>query len=356
MTHAPVSDEQPGGVLDAIVIGAGFAGHVHGPPAARAGPVGARLRGRRGRGRHLVLEPVPGRAVRLGEHVLLVLVPARAGAGVAAGRALPGPAGDPALPRARRRSPGPEEGLHLQRPGDQRGLRRGGQPVDDHHRGRNPRDARPTWSRRSAACHGQQAGVPRRGPLRGPVAAHRGLAARAGGLHRPARRGHRHGRVRHPGHPGDRRAGRPPDGVPADGPVHHPGRQRSAGPAAGRAVEAELPRVAPPRPLLPGRHPVRGQRPVGARRVGAGAARRVRGGLGPGRVHVRPGHLLRPGPDRGSQPVRRGLRPVQDRRDRAGPGRGPDAQATASCSGPSGSRWTRTTTRRSTGRTWAWST
>ena len=26
MTHAPVSDEQPGGVLDAIVVGAGFAG------------------------------------------------------------------------------------------------------------------------------------------------------------------------------------------------------------------------------------------------------------------------------------------------------------------------------------------
>ena len=33
------------------------------------------------------------------------------------------------------------------------------------------------------------------------------------------------GRLGHPGHPGDRRAGRAPDGVPAHGAVHHPGRR-----------------------------------------------------------------------------------------------------------------------------------
>ena len=62
--------------------------------------------------------------------------------------------------------------------------------------------------------------VPRRGHLRRPQPAHRELAARTGRLHRQAGRRHRHRRLGHPGDPGDRRAGGAPDGVPAHRAVH----------------------------------------------------------------------------------------------------------------------------------------
>src|SRR5436190_23872434 len=76
-------------------------------PAAGPRLLGAGARGgRRGR-RHLVLEPLPRRPLRLRELLLLLLVRPRARAGVALERALPPPARDPRLPRARRGPPRP---------------------------------------------------------------------------------------------------------------------------------------------------------------------------------------------------------------------------------------------------------
>ena len=85
--------------FDAVVVGAGFAGlymlhRLRGLGlSARVFEAGERRR------RHLVLEPLPGRALRRREHGLLVLVLRRAAAGVAVDRALRRPAGDPALRR-----------------------------------------------------------------------------------------------------------------------------------------------------------------------------------------------------------------------------------------------------------------
>ena len=72
-------------------------------PPARRRPQRPRARaGRRDR-RHLVLEPLSRRALRHRVGRLLVFVLGRARAGMGVERALPVPAGDPALPRPRRR-------------------------------------------------------------------------------------------------------------------------------------------------------------------------------------------------------------------------------------------------------------
>ena len=204
---------------------------------------------------------------------------------------------------------------------------------------------------------GQQAGLPGRRELRRAVAAHRQLAARAGGPDRPEGRRHRHRRVGHPGHPGDRRAGRAPDRVPAHGPVHHPGRERPAEPRVRRDVEAELPGMAAAGAALARRHPLPGQRDLGAgglRRRAHAPPSRARGSRA---GSCSPGHLLRPGGQRGSQPDGRRFRPVQDRARSCTTRRWPRCSSPGrSRSGPSGCRSTRTTTRPSTGPTSRWST
>src|SRR6185312_2520359 len=94
----------------------------HGVPAARGRLPGARRGGgRRGRW-HLVLEPVPGGALRLRVDVLLLLLPARTGAGVAARRALSDPAGDLALSTDRCPAARPAEALRVRGAGRQRPL------------------------------------------------------------------------------------------------------------------------------------------------------------------------------------------------------------------------------------------
>ena len=197
------------GDVDAVIVGAGFAGLVHAPPPARARALGAGLRGGRRRRRHLVLEPLPGRALRRREHGLLVLVLRRAAAGVALDRALRLPAGDPELHQPRRRPlrPAPR---HPARDARDRGrLRRGDEPVDDRDRPRRPRVG-------ALLHHGHRLPVRRAGArlpgaarrFAGKMVSHRPLAARGRRLHRPAGRRHRHRLLRHPVDPDHRPAGR----------------------------------------------------------------------------------------------------------------------------------------------------
>src|ERR1043165_6032942 len=51
-----------------------FLRHVHAAPATRARPLGARVRAGRGCRRHLVLEPLSGRALRRRERAVFLLV------------------------------------------------------------------------------------------------------------------------------------------------------------------------------------------------------------------------------------------------------------------------------------------
>ena len=81
---------------DVVIVGAGFAGMYVLYKLRGAGLHGPRLRTRRRRRRHLVLEPLPRRPVRRREPRLLLLVLRRARAGVGLDRALPDAAGDPA--------------------------------------------------------------------------------------------------------------------------------------------------------------------------------------------------------------------------------------------------------------------
>ena len=169
-----------------------------------------RARGGRRRRRHLVLEPLPGRALRRREHRLLLLVLRGAPAGVGVDRALPGPAGDPALPRAT--SPTAStcgRDIQLRHAG-----RRRRPSTTRRAAGRSaPRRARP--SRAQFVHHGDGlpvggagAGDPGPGALRGRVVPHRPLAARGRRLHRQAGRRDRHRLDRHPVDPGDRAATR----------------------------------------------------------------------------------------------------------------------------------------------------
>ena len=114
-------------------------GTLHALPSAQARPLGARLRGGPGRRRHLVLEPLPGRALRRREHGLLVLVLGGAPAGVALDRAVLRAARDLEVHQPRRR-PVRSAPRHPARDArDQRRLRRGDQPVDRRDRPRRPR-------------------------------------------------------------------------------------------------------------------------------------------------------------------------------------------------------------------------
>ena len=89
--------------LDAVIVGAGFAGMYMLHRLRGHGLHGARARGRQRRRRHLVLEPLSGRALRRREHGVLLPVLRRAAAGVGVERALRRAARDPALRQPRRR-------------------------------------------------------------------------------------------------------------------------------------------------------------------------------------------------------------------------------------------------------------
>ena len=190
-------------------------------------------------------------------------------------------------------------------------------------------DAPGSWSRRSAACR-PPTGPTSRGATRFP-----GEPYHTGNWpHEPVDfTGKRVGIIGTgssgiQADPGDRRAGRAPDGVPAHRAVHPPGR------ATGRLTrsscelwKAELPGVAAPR------HAIRAAgspTPAATPRRSTShqpSGRRPRGRLGSGRLPVRARHLRRPDDQRGGQRDRGRLRAGEDRRDRrATRGRG-DAQA-----------------------------
>ena len=155
MADAAVSPTpEPGplepGPLDAVVIGPDSPGSTA-VPAARAGVLGPRLRAGRRRGRDLVLEPLPGRALRLRDHVLLVLVL---------------PDLEQEWPLEERYPGQPEILRYLEHVADRfdlrkdftfgarghrRRIRRGGEPVDAAHRAGDTR-RRVSSSPRWAAC------------------------------------------------------------------------------------------------------------------------------------------------------------------------------------------------------------
>ena len=89
--------------VDAVIVGAGFAGLYMLHKLRGLGLLGGRLRDRRRGRRHVVLEPVPRRPLRRREHQLLVLLRSRPRAGVGVERALRDAARDPALRQPRRR-------------------------------------------------------------------------------------------------------------------------------------------------------------------------------------------------------------------------------------------------------------
>ena len=95
--------------LDAVVVGAGFSGmYMLHSLRDKLGMKRARVRGRQRRRRHLVLEPLSGRALRLGQLHLLLHVRQAPAAGMGVVRALSRAGRDPALPRALRRALRPE--------------------------------------------------------------------------------------------------------------------------------------------------------------------------------------------------------------------------------------------------------
>ena len=140
------------GTVDAVIVGAGFAGLYMLHKLRGLGLLGRRLRGRRRCRRHVVLEPLPGRPLRRREHQLLVLVRPRPRAGVGLDRALRHPARDPSLRQPRRRSLRPASRHQVQDPRRVGRLRRGRAALARAHGPGRPRlgPARRSWP--SAAC------------------------------------------------------------------------------------------------------------------------------------------------------------------------------------------------------------
>ena len=105
-----------------------------------------------------------------------------------------------------------------------------------------------------------------------------------------------------------------------------PSGQRAGRPGRGRPHQGGLRRDLGPGPQLRRRLRVRGERRRGDERLRGGAPPRVPGELGQGQrlpVHVR--HVLRHRHQPGGERGRSGVHPLQDRRDRRGPGDRPQA-------------------------------
>ncbi len=172
------------------------------PPTARTGVLHAGVRARRRRRRHLVLEPLSGRALRRREHAVFLFLRRRPAAGMALAGKILGPARHSRLRQPCRRPLRPEEGHHLRHDRDRRAFRRGRAPLDD--RDRHGRAHPRAVLRHGDGLHldGADPGHRRHRQLQGPHLPHRRLATREGRLHRRTDRRDRHWLVRHPGHPG----------------------------------------------------------------------------------------------------------------------------------------------------------
>ena len=211
----------------------GVRGALHARPAPRAGLLGRGAGGGRGRRRHLVLEPVPGPAVRHPDHRLHLHLGPGARGRVAVVGEVRDPARDPALPAARGRAPRPAPRHPVRHPGRPRGVARGGLGLARRDRGgRGP--ARPARHHGDRSAVGAQAHRHRRaGRLRGRGRVHRSLARGRRRRHRAAGRGDRHRLVGDPGDPDPGARGGGADGVPAHPRVLRPRPQRAAPAAPG---------------------------------------------------------------------------------------------------------------------------
>ena len=189
--------------------------HLSALPAAAARHEGAGLRSRHQSRRHVVLVPLPRRALRFRKLELRLFLLGGAAEGMGLEGAFLAPAGQPGIPEPGRRQVRSAPGHAVPLARDRRALERRGEPVDRDpgkrgdgkralpvHRDRHPVGAH-------AAAHSGRGEFPR------PRLAHGALAAHAGGFHRQACRHHRHRRNRDPGDPRDREAGEASHRLPA---------------------------------------------------------------------------------------------------------------------------------------------
>ena len=261
--------------------------------------------------------------------------------------------------RARGRPAGAARGLHLQRPDRQRRLRRRRERVDGAHRGRHAGLRPTTWSPPWAACR-----PPTSRCSRGPSNSRAGRCTPGAWPHEPVDfTGQRVGVI------GTGASGIQAIPVIAEQAGHLTVFQRTAQftiPAANGPLDRDF--VAMWKQNYQewrrrgrysrGRHPLPGQRDLGARGIARRSATRPSRARG-----TRAGSCSPRAPSTTWWSTRRPTQTAADfvrakiERDRARPGGGRDAQAARpSRSGPSGCRWTPTTTRPSTGPTSRWST
>ena len=176
----------------------------------------------------------------------------RTGSTTSSSRSGSGRSATPRSPRSsvrqpRRRPLRPPRRHPVRHAGDGRHLRRGDQPLAGQHRSRRRRDGPVRDHGHRLPLRRQHPGHPRRRHVRGPDVPHRSLAARGRRLHRPARRRDRHGVVGHPVDPDHRRAGRRAHRVPAHRQLHGAGVEPAPRPRRGEGDQgASTPSSAPP--------------------------------------------------------------------------------------------------------------
>ena len=246
--------------------------HVHAVPAAQSRLLGARLRSRKRRGRHLVLEPLSRRALRRRERAVLVSVLGRSAAGMGMERALCDAARDPALCQSRRRSLRSAQGHPARYARERCDFRRGAPPLDDRARGRHRGVGTLLHHGDGLPVVDQYAEVPGSRLVSRRGLSHRPVAARGGRLHRPARRRDRHRLFRDPIDPAHRRAGAAPVRLPAHAALHRAGPQYAPGSRVQAPGQGRVPGHAQPREA-----DVRGHRPAPQRSL-CGAGERARSG------------------------------------------------------------------------------
>ena len=244
---------------------------------------------------------------------------------------VPGAAGDPALPRARRRPLRPAPGHPAcGTAGHERGLRRGHAT-----RGRSaPTDGEVVTARFLISAVGCLSAanvppIPGLESLRGRLVPHRGLAPRRGRLLRQAGRPDRYRLDGDPGHAGHRRAGRPPHRLPAHAQLQRSGPQLPDVAGADQRDQGQLRRDPPEGPRRPSAASRTTANDKSALEVSArGAAGDLRAAVGRGgrlQVHLR--LVQRPADQPGGQRHRGRVHPEQDPPDRQGSGGGGEAGA-----------------------------
>ena len=235
-------------------------------------------------------------------------------------RALPDATRDPAVPRTRRRPLRPPRGHHLRHPGDVGTFRRTERSVDDRHRRRQRHRALGDHGDRRVV-DGPTARDRRPRHVRGRDPAHRAMAHGGSRFHRQAGRRDRNRVVRGAGDPADRAAGGPADGVPTDTRIRDPGPEPPAGRRRTRRDQGRL-----PDPASVAARVARRLDPAAARGIGTpdrprGPDQGVRGTVGCGRTRL-PDHVRRRHDRPRSERDVRGVRTVQDSRDRHRSGHG----------------------------------